>query len=186
MIIDHSRDKLMNAMVFFAKNTNYCGKIKMYKLLYFLDFEHYKEIGRSVTGLEYFAWKKGPVPKSLGAEIDFIDTDASQLGEHLEIVRIPTQNNDLQLFVPKREFNRDHITKREFRIMDSLASEYRDTLAKDMIEATHLENQPWGEIYNKQGRKFEPIPYELALRKHEKEVMLEYIRDQEEFTQAYS
>ena len=53
--IDHSREKLINAILYFVKNTQNCGKLKTLKLLYFLDFIHYKEIGRSVTGLEYYA-----------------------------------------------------------------------------------------------------------------------------------
>ncbi|WP_217994559.1 Panacea domain-containing protein [Rodentibacter caecimuris] len=38
-------------------------------MLYFLDFEHYKQVGRSVTGLDYSAWKMGPVPVDLHEEI---------------------------------------------------------------------------------------------------------------------
>ena len=70
MIQDHSREKLLNAVIFFATSTKFCGKTKLYKLLYFLDFTHFMEVGRSVTGLEYFAWPKGPVPVQLHEEID--------------------------------------------------------------------------------------------------------------------
>ena len=53
MMVPHDRDKLINAIVFFAKNTKYCGKIKLIKLLYLLDFEHFRQTGRSVTGMDY-------------------------------------------------------------------------------------------------------------------------------------
>jgi len=62
MLISRDREKLVNAIVFFAGNTRYCGKTKLFKLLYLLDFHHFRETGRSVTGLEYRAWKHGPVP----------------------------------------------------------------------------------------------------------------------------
>ena len=65
MIITHHREKLINAIIYFAKNTTYCGKTKLLKLLYFLDFYQFKQTGKSVTGLDYFAWKMGPVPKEL-------------------------------------------------------------------------------------------------------------------------
>jgi uncharacterized phage-associated protein len=39
------------------------------KLLYFLDFIHFKQTGKCVTGLDYYAWKRGPVPKKLFDEI---------------------------------------------------------------------------------------------------------------------
>ena len=84
MLINHERQKLINAIIYFANNTRYLGKIKLCKLLYFLDFEHFKQTGRPVTGLDYFAWPMGPVPVSLynetsspepdmGSQILFID-----------------------------------------------------------------------------------------------------------------
>jgi hypothetical protein len=53
MLINHEREKLIQSVIYFAKNTEFCGKVKLFKLLYFLDFEHYKMTGRSVTGLKY-------------------------------------------------------------------------------------------------------------------------------------
>ncbi|EQD27720.1 hypothetical protein B2A_15132, partial [mine drainage metagenome] len=69
MLITHEREKLLNAMVFFVSKTKHCGVTKLFKLLNFLDFEHYKQTGRSVTGLDYFAWDYGPVPTALFFEI---------------------------------------------------------------------------------------------------------------------
>jgi len=43
-LINHQREKLINVMVYFAQNTQKCCKIKLFKLMYFLDFEHYKQI----------------------------------------------------------------------------------------------------------------------------------------------
>lgn len=182
MIIDHSRDKLMNAIIFFSQSTNYCGKIKLYKLLYFLDFEHYKQTGRSVTGMEYSAWPKGPLPRQLDAEFTFFDNESNP---DISITSIPTNMQDMLKVIPKHPFDPKHITKREFRIMKELAGRYKEAKAKDMIEATHLENEPWHEIYVKQGKRNEPIPYELALREHEKSEMLDHIKESEEFWNSY-
>ena len=71
------RLKLMHACIFFTENCDFVGRMKLYKLLFLLDFENHKELGRSVTGLNYHAWKKGPVPTdfhnewqdSLGADL---------------------------------------------------------------------------------------------------------------------
>src|SRR5690606_9485166 len=73
-----SREKLIEANLFFAKHTKYCGKLKLFKLLYLLDFRHFKETGRSVTGLEYQAWEKGPVPRDLYDEWLFPEEDFSR------------------------------------------------------------------------------------------------------------
>ncbi len=69
MIITNHRIKIINAIVYFANNTKYCGKTKLLKLLYFLDFRHFKETGKSVTGLDYYAWNMGPVPKDVYEEL---------------------------------------------------------------------------------------------------------------------
>jgi Antitoxin SocA-like, Panacea domain len=65
MLISRNREKLINVVVYFASNTRHCGKVKLFKLLYLLDFTHFRETGRSVTGLDYRAWKMGPVPLEL-------------------------------------------------------------------------------------------------------------------------
>lgn len=70
MIVNRQQDKLEQVVVFFGHNMRKLGKVKLFKLLYFLDFEHFRDTGRSVTGLDYFAWKMGPVPKSLFEELD--------------------------------------------------------------------------------------------------------------------
>lgn len=69
MLINHNREKLLNAIIYFLKNTKYCGLTKLCKLLYYLDFMHFRETGRAVTGLDYFAWDFGPVPQTLYFEL---------------------------------------------------------------------------------------------------------------------
>lgn len=63
MLTNHERQKLVEAVLYFATNVKKLGKVKLFKLLYFLDFEHFRDTGRSVTGMDYVAWKMGPVRK---------------------------------------------------------------------------------------------------------------------------
>lgn len=82
MLIKREREKLLNAIIFFANNTTVCGKVKLIKLLSLLDFEHYTQTGRSVTGMEYYAWRMGPVPVSVEEEFDCPSDDFQ---EHISI-----------------------------------------------------------------------------------------------------
>ena len=75
VLISRNRQKLIQAAVYFAGNTEGCGKVKLFKLLYLLDFAHFRETGRSVTGLDYVAWKLGPVPVELAQEWDQLEPD---------------------------------------------------------------------------------------------------------------
>jgi len=70
MIITHHREKLINAIVYFARHTKNCGRTKLMKLLYFLDFKHFAQTGKSVTGQKYFAWDFGPVPAEVWHEFE--------------------------------------------------------------------------------------------------------------------
>ena len=56
------RQKLLIAIIYFTKNVKKPSKVKIFKLLYFLDFKHFQQTGRNVTNLDYFALEFGPVP----------------------------------------------------------------------------------------------------------------------------
>lgn len=179
MIISHDRGKLIEIVKFFALHTKRLGKIKLFKLLYFLDFMHYKETGKSVTGLDYAAWPKGPVPVSLFNELKSPKSDwHGQV--RFELEDIPTKGWEKLNIEVISAFDPKHFSKRELRIMRSIADDFRDALADDMIEATHLENSPWHQIYEVKGQRQAQIPYEMALRAQDKELMSEAIRDREE------
>jgi len=184
MLQDHSRDKLLNAIAFFVENTRACGKTKLYKLLYFLDFQHFTERGRSVTGLEYYAWPLGPVPRALHDELVMPPND---LAAKFRIENVTLRSGQEMLKLePLQPFDATHLSKRELRIMGDLAREFRDKKADDMVDATHLENLPWHQIYEVEGRKQELIPYELALRKGDKDAAQTAVRDHDEFNENYS
>lgn len=183
MLISHERDKLINAIIFFAKNTRCLGKTKLCKLLYFLDFEHFKETGRSVTGLDYSAWKMGPVPVALYEEVEMPEPD---MAEKIEFKEKPTQRGSPMLIVkPLAEFDQSHFTRRELRILRGLADEFRDAKAEEMIEATHLPSQPWHKVYIEEGKRQQPIPYRLALAESEAEAMDEVIRERQDFVSHF-
>jgi len=168
MLLTHEREKLINAIIFFAKHTRFLGKTKLCKLLYFLDFEHYKETGRSVTGMDYYAWKMGPVPVDLYEEVEMPEPD---MAANVAFVEKLTKRGPMLTVKPLAAFDGSLFSKRELRIMQSLAEEFRDVQSDDIIEATHLENEPWHKIYVDEGKPQHRIPYTLALRKHEEDAM---------------
>lgn len=160
MLITHEREKLINAILYFASHTRHCGKIKLFKLLYLLDFEHFRQTGRSVTGLDYRAWELGPVPIHLMQEWEELKPDLAavvsiQPERVIDYVR--------ETVVPQAEFDDRHFSKRELRLMEELADRYRDVFSPKMIDVTHVENGAWDRVWN-DGQGFDqPIAYDLAL-----------------------
>jgi len=174
MHVDHSREKLIQVVSFFAKSVRKLGKTKLCKLLYFADFMHYKETGRSITGLQYNAWRMGPVPVSLYEELKAPKQDWDGIVEFNEIQTINGPMLSARSLTP---FDPANFSRRELRLMEQIANEFRDATADEMIEKTHLENSPWHKIWEQQGAKQQPIPYDLALRAQDADLMKGMIAD---------
>ncbi|HEV2508602.1 Panacea domain-containing protein [Bosea sp. (in: a-proteobacteria)] len=177
MLITHEREKLIQAINFFVRNTKKCGKVKLFKLLYFLDFEHFKQTGRSVTGQNYFAWPKGPVPVDLNNEIE---NPMPDMAEAFQFQKKPIKDSWALDITPNVEFSERNFTKREMMILKNLAEEYKNADANSMIEATHLENLPWDKIYNQDRKKQQIIPYELSIRNDERDRLIKIVNDRQE------
>ena len=160
MIVTHQREKLINTIVYFAANTKYCGKIKLFKLLYLLDFEHFRRTGRTVTGGDYRAWKMGPVPFGLVQEWDALEPD---LAEAIEINPEKVIDYTRETVVAKRCFDGSHFSKRELSIMQSLAQRFCDDYSQPMVNVTHTERGPWAKIWDNGQGNNERIPYTLGV-----------------------
>jgi len=156
------RKRLLQAIVYFAANTAYCGKIKLFKLLYLLDFEHFRQTGRSATGLDYQAWKFGPVPIELMEEWEELGDDMAQL---VHIVEERVFDYDRQTVHANADvvFDPDDFTERQLRIMQGLVDQYKDTYSPKMIDVTHAQNGAWDKAWRGGQGARAPIPYELAL-----------------------
>lgn len=162
MISSIQRSRLTNAIVFFAKHTEACGKIKLFKLLYMLDFEHFKQTGKSVTGLNYEAWKFGPVPVELMNEWHVLKSGQS---EAVEIVR-EWQFDFARDTVKARggiEFNDEDFTSRQLNILQELCEKFLTDKSQTMIDITHEQNGAWDRVWADGKGNHAPIPYELAI-----------------------
>ncbi len=156
MIITYHREKLINAIIYFARKTKYCGKTKLLKLLFFLDFKHFKQTGKSVTGLDYFAWKMGPVPKVLFEELSGdLKPDMKKA-----IRELPAE--EFQKISPKKKFNNEYFSKREMQLLEEISFIFEDAKADTMVESTHLKNEPWDRTLKEKG-EFQKIDYMLAV-----------------------
>jgi len=213
MLITHEREKLIEAIKYLASHTKYCGITKLFKLLFFLDFDHFRETGRSVTGLEYQAWQMGPVPADLYAEIKGnMGADMSaqlkienpkQVEREFEIQDAirplntfgaeEPQKGTYTVRVPAKlravkKFNPSIFTKRELRLLERIAFLYKELTAEKISEVSHLKGKPWHVTMTKQGMKAH-IDYMLALEEKgdgapSKEEILERIQERQEVLRA--
>ena len=184
------RRKLLNSVLFFARNVHYPNTTVISKLLYFLDFNHVEQTGYPSIGLEYHAFSQGPVPKDFWLEIkdgnvpdDFkgslslnTKTDESN-PEYKEIEFIANQEPDLGIFTP-----------REQKILKELVDIFKDETAKEMSRISHKEGQPWA-LTTKVNKGIQPIDYILAINENSsitKEEASEHLNEHFEVVNNFS
>lgn len=157
-----NRNRLVNSVVFFAGNVRFCGKIKLFKLLYLLDFEHFRQTGKSVTGVEYQAWKFGPVPIELMEEWEEMDEDLARV-IHIEPQKVIDHTRFNVVVNPGVQFDPDDFTPRQLRIMEELVARFHEDYSGKMIDVTHEQNGAWDKVWQNGEGAHKVIPYELAV-----------------------
>ncbi len=180
MIINHNRDKLLNLIVYFDKNTKRCGKTKLFKLLFFSDFQSFKETGKSITGLKYFTWPHGPAPVELASEFKKPSEDFQK---SFSVTK--SDNSDRLNIIPRKDikFDDKHFTKKELAIISNIAYIYKEASGGDMEEVSHLKNSPWKKTLDSKGEnKF--IDYLLALDNDKSSLTIEQYREIKEANDA--
>jgi uncharacterized phage-associated protein len=153
MFVSRDREKLINAIIYFLGATNHCHTLKLFKLLNFADFEHFRQTGRTIFNLDYKALPKGPVPTKLFDEIK--RGGDADLKSAVSIHQIKDDINDALLrrdLKAKGKFDKQHFSKRELKIIERVAEFFRDLKAEDMSEFSHRKGEPWLATYGDKGQ----------------------------------
>ncbi len=139
----------------------------MFKLLYFLDFLHFKQTGRSVTNQDYYAWKFGPAPRDFWHELRE-GRVPEDFKPYLSIETYVSNEEDKQgfNFKPKKTADLSVFTPREKQILENLAFIFKEATPSQMSEISHLPNQPWDRTIKEKGAGA-LIDYILALNKED-------------------
>jgi len=168
VLINRNREKLLNCIIYFLLNTKNCGKTKLFKLLYFLDFFHFKETGKSVTGLHYNAWQLGPVPVELFHEFEKPQDDFKKC---INIIGEVTPDGFFKM-LPRCKFDNRYFSKREMRLLGKVAYIFKEAKTEDIVEVSHLPNMPWDKTIKTKG-EYAEIDFLLALDESKESLSLE-------------
>lgn len=149
-----NEEKYRNVILFFANKikNGTLGKLKIMKLLYFLDFDYYEKYGKSITGDEYLKFNNGPVPRMAEKILkDMKDNDIK-----ITRIKIGSGYNDQQHIEPLNDFEIELFTKEELLMMSEIVDKWEKFSGAEMKSASHGE-APW--IATKQD---EVIEYDLV------------------------
>ncbi|MCW5875638.1 MAG: SocA family protein [Anaerolineales bacterium] len=157
------RQKLLNAVLFFAKETKRLNKTKLSKLLYFLDFEHFRQTGYPSIGLKYYAFDYGPLPRNFWAEIHNGELPEDLAEKVNAIQKIEGGRQEIEFRPkPKAEVDFSLFTLREQEILKKFAYIYNDSSGKTMSDISHEYGHPWEVTIQTKGER-EEIDYLLAI-----------------------
>ena len=174
------REKLLNAILFFSQKVKYPVTTKIFKLLFVLDFFHFKQYGQTVTNLNYYTRGSGPVPSDFWDELKS-GTVPDDFQNDLAIASFQPVSMNVQEFEfqAKRPATLGVFSQREKKILDELVHAFDDASPHMLSEIAFLKNRPWKKTLEEKGEG-KLIDYILAIdnearitREHAEEALRE-------------
>ena len=179
-----NENKFINAVLFFARNTNAdsLGAIKLNKLLYFSDFLHFKAYGRSILGDRYIKWPFGPVPSTANNIIYSLLSGnaksalgvnlASRLESKIKVQKDRLNGKKLHKIIALEDPNLSFFSESELEIMEGVATQCRrlKLSGTELSRLTHLPGTPWSKTKANQ-----EIDYRLILDDSDDSVSVDYV-----------
>lgn len=160
-LIDTGEIKMVNAIMYFANKVKYPYKLKIYKLLYFIDFLHFAQVGRPITNQEYIAMEMGPVPGKLHTAIEE-NKLSDYFKKNIKVISESLPTGIGYKFMPLTKPHMKVFSPRELEILNNVIIIFRDAKAEEMTESSHLKNHPWERTKRDKGL-FNTIDYLLAI-----------------------
>jgi uncharacterized phage-associated protein len=135
-----NQKKYRNAIIFFAQKiqNGTLGKLKIMKMLYYLDFDFFEKYGRSVTGDEYLRFDNGPVPRMGEKMLKEMD------GKEIKISRKKIGNgyNDQMQIEALVDFDINVFEKEELLMLKEIAAKWEKFSGAEIKNSSHGE-APW-------------------------------------------
>lgn len=127
--------------------------VKIDALVFFLDFEIYRQTGRSVTQAQYVAATPRPTTP------------------------LPRQLYRADVAAPFCTYCRDTFTRRELRLLHGLGHTFAGVAGVDMPDASWVIRDPWAQICLASIPAGAPVPYTLVLDDRPDSVSLAYAEE---------
>ena len=143
--------KYENAILLLSQRVTNVGRVKLNKLLYFADFDHFEKYGTPITGDTYVNNNLGPVPMLVLEVLARMEHEKKvkvvqeQVFDYVRYSLQPLVPADVSVFGPT-----------EMEILCYTVEKWGPHTAKELVIASHGE-APW--IATRKGEK---IPYPLA------------------------
>lgn len=140
------------------------GRVVLYKLLYFSDFDHYEKYEKSISGETYIRKPKGPVPSHFFIAINEL-IDEGKINEKSELVIDYNKYNYSSLENPSM----DLFSKNEINVMDDTIKKLAHLYSDEISEYSHGDI-PWRLANDGETLNYEAVFYrepEYSVREYD-------------------
>lgn len=134
-----SLERLKNIMLFIISECGETWYTKMNKILFYIDFTSYRNLGMAISGLQYRAIDYGPVPEHFAriyCEFPEIENTPRCAGEYEGLVLSSNVTPDMELF-----------SSAEIEVMESVCKRLRSCTSRQLTELSHQESA-WKENFS--------------------------------------
>lgn len=149
------KEKYKQAILFLLNgpaNNSLLGKVKLFKLLYYIDFDHYQNFKTSVTGDIYRKLPYGPVGDNAASILSEMESN-----ELLRVSTKPVGNYSQYMFTSlESRVNLNVFLPSEITTLNQIVEDWANRTTNEIVAATHGE-APWRAVDI--GAE---IPYSLA------------------------
>jgi uncharacterized phage-associated protein len=116
-------------------------KLKLNKLLFYVDFYHYKNYGTSISGLSYRAIQYGPVPANYDNIYTYLENEKIIRSEW---VRLPN-GSAREVFKSENDFEVSSFSLQELETINVIIERFKDISTWDIVDLSH-EEKAWKEL----------------------------------------
>lgn len=156
-----SVSKIANVVSYFIATCKraYNDKLKLNKLLFYADFNHYKTYGISITGLSYRAIPHGPVPSNYDLLFAHL-TNENYIENDWEM---SDKRGGIEIFTSVKGYDLSELTEEEQNTLRYIAEQLKDMPSWDLRNKSH-EEEGWKDCYpNKEIIDYQKYAFGLRL-----------------------
>lgn len=150
-----SLDRTCSVLTYAINNSqeDYNDKLKLNKLLFYVDFYHYKCYAKSITGMPYRAIPYGPAPTCYDNVFSYLEHEECIISKWVK----EKGQSARELFESHAKFDKTLFSDDELQTIYFVVDQFKNTSTWDIVELSHRE-KAWK--INKDDRN--KIDYTLA------------------------
>lgn len=140
--------RIANLIVYFITNAipEFNDKLKINKLLFFADFTHYKNHGKSISGLSYRAIKYGPVPSHYDNIYTYLENEQIITAKFIKLHNGAVR----EIFQLNAQYDDHMFSVAEKETLKLIHKKFSSTPTWDLVELSHDENA-WKQLESSKG-----------------------------------